>query len=266
MSFNNAVDATQAGYQSITSSGVWNGRTFQAGAGISLTNADGISGNTTITATGMVPDPFSTVYLVDDFLFCNTGTGNTGDTNWDLSGGSLHPGEAQHPGFFSVGSAAGSGWMQKNQASTSNGPIVLGAGVLTFEYLVRITALSNHNYVVGLGAGSTTEPTDGVYFIYDSAVNAGAWVGKTANASSRTSANSANTVVAGQWDRLKIIVNAAASSVSFYVNGVEITNSPLAATIPTVDLSFIVSKATGGGGGSLDVDLFVMSYVLTTPR
>ncbi len=268
MPFNNAVDASQSGYQSITSVGVWNGRTFQAGTGISLTNADGTAGNTTITATGMVPDPFGTVYLVDDFIFSSVAiTAQTGDTNWESSGTTSHAGEAQHPGFIRIGSSGASGSLLKPQTAGSNGAFVLGAGILTAEFLVRITATSTHTYCVGLGVSTApNEPTDGVYFLYASGTNSGNWVGKTANASSRSSANSTNAVVSNQWDRLKIIVNAAATSVSFYVNGVQIANSPLATNIPTANIYPLLSKTAGAGGESIDIDLFVISYVLTTPR
>lgn len=51
MALANAINATQTGIQSQTSSGVWNGRTITAGAGISIENGDGISGNPTISAT-----------------------------------------------------------------------------------------------------------------------------------------------------------------------------------------------------------------------
>jgi hypothetical protein len=53
MSFNNAVDATQTGFQSITAGGVWNGRTLTAGTGINITNGDGTAGSPTITNTGV---------------------------------------------------------------------------------------------------------------------------------------------------------------------------------------------------------------------
>lgn len=51
MAFNNAVDATQTGFQSITAGGQWNGRTLTAGSGINITNGDGIAGNPTISST-----------------------------------------------------------------------------------------------------------------------------------------------------------------------------------------------------------------------
>jgi hypothetical protein len=266
MPFNNAVDASQSGYQSITSGGVWNGRTFQAGAGISLINADGTAGNTTITATGMVPDPFATSYLYDDFLFCANSV-ETGDTAWFVTGGQLLAGEAAHPGIMRIGAAGSLGYIIKSKDTSAQGPIVLGAGVLTIDYLVRIVGTNDATTCIGLGIGATNaEPTDGVYFLYSSGVNSGNWVGKTANASTRSSANSADAVVGGQWDRLRIVVNAAATSVSYFVNGVEITNSPLTTNIPTDDLSLRVNVTSSGGGDSCDVDLMVFSYVLTTPR
>lgn len=52
MAFNNAVNANQTGFQSLTSGGVWNGRTLTAGAGISIANGDGTAGNPTISAPG----------------------------------------------------------------------------------------------------------------------------------------------------------------------------------------------------------------------
>lgn len=52
MAFNNAVNAKTAGFQSLTSAGVWNGRTLTAGTGISITNGDGIGGDPVISALG----------------------------------------------------------------------------------------------------------------------------------------------------------------------------------------------------------------------
>lgn len=59
MAFNNAINARQTGFQSLTSAGVWNGRTLTAGAGISITNGDGTGGNPVITATGGAVQTFT---------------------------------------------------------------------------------------------------------------------------------------------------------------------------------------------------------------
>jgi len=52
MATGNAINANATGYQAYDGAGTFTGRTFQAGTGISLTNANGTGGNTTITATG----------------------------------------------------------------------------------------------------------------------------------------------------------------------------------------------------------------------
>jgi hypothetical protein len=48
----NSLNISQPGYVTFDGTATFAGRTFQAGTGISLTNASGVSGNTTITATG----------------------------------------------------------------------------------------------------------------------------------------------------------------------------------------------------------------------
>lgn len=51
MAINNSVNAGQVGFQSQTSSGVWNGRTLTPGTGINITNQDGTGGNPVISAS-----------------------------------------------------------------------------------------------------------------------------------------------------------------------------------------------------------------------
>jgi len=60
MAFNNAVDANQTGFQSLNSSGVWNGRTLTAGANINITNGDGTAGDPTISVTGVTTFTWNT--------------------------------------------------------------------------------------------------------------------------------------------------------------------------------------------------------------
>lgn len=271
----NSVNASQTGFQSLNAAtGVWNGRSLTPGAGISITNQDGTGGNPVITATGMTPDPFGTVYLVDDFLY--GAASSIGNMNWQAIGGSgdvAQNGTSTHPGIFRVGTngTAGSIVMGGDSSGNTPNPIIIGGGAITADFLVNISATNNGTMCIGLGAGSTTggaEPTSGVYFLYNSATNSGNWVGKTANASSRTSANSAVAVVGNTWVRLTITVNAAGTSASFFVNNVEIANSPLATNLPTASISPRLSNTggTAGGGADLSIDLFVLTIALTTPR
>lgn len=50
----NALNISTAGYVVFDGTATFFGRTFQAGSGITLTNASGVSGNTTIAASGGV--------------------------------------------------------------------------------------------------------------------------------------------------------------------------------------------------------------------
>jgi len=61
MALTNSVNASSQGYQVLnTSTGAWSGRTFQAGTGITLTNADGVAGNTSIATSSAVAISFAT--------------------------------------------------------------------------------------------------------------------------------------------------------------------------------------------------------------
>jgi hypothetical protein len=69
----NDLNISQAGYVVFDGVSTFTGRTFQAGTGISLTNASGVAGNTTITATGPTTD-----LHVAKFIVSAEGTVGTG--------------------------------------------------------------------------------------------------------------------------------------------------------------------------------------------
>jgi hypothetical protein len=80
----NDLNISQAGYVVFDGVSVFTGRTFQAGPGISLTNASGVSGNTTISANSIgtaytnvthAMSPY-TVVSTDEYISvdCSAGT------------------------------------------------------------------------------------------------------------------------------------------------------------------------------------------------
>jgi len=144
MPFNNAVNANQTGIQSLTSAGVWNGRTITAGAGISVANGDGVAGNPVITATGGEPSPLGTVTIVDDFIYAD-GSNPTGNLNWFVSGGAILTGTAAHPGQIQIGGpgSAGKILMGAAAANTSGWPFILGGGSFVVDFVVNIVATNN---------------------------------------------------------------------------------------------------------------------------
>lgn len=60
----NDLNISESGYVTHDGAGVFHGRTFQAGTGITLTNADGISGNTTIASTASLTDLHTARFIV----------------------------------------------------------------------------------------------------------------------------------------------------------------------------------------------------------
>lgn len=269
MAINNAVNATVTGFQSLNATtGVWNGRTLQPGTGISITNGDGTGGDPTISATNSPPDSaFGTLVIVDDFVYNDPSLSNNlcGDTNWTVTAASFarKAGEANHPGIVSNTTAGG--LLQKS--SNGSDSIPLGAGTVTVDFIIRVVTTGAVDIYIGLTDSTlpNAEPANGCYFLYNSGTNSGNWVGKTANGGTRSSANSANAVVAGNWVRLTIVVNAAGTSVAYFVNNVQITNSPLTTNIPAVSLAPSVRCRNGATVG-VDVDLITLKYVLAVSR
>lgn len=256
---NNAVNAKVTGFQSLNATtGVWNGRTLQAGTNISITNGDGTGGDPVISSSA---SPGTASVLVDDFINTSISAGQLGDTNWGHDGNGSAQSISGHPGVYRVPNNAVSCLFKIGL------PIILGAGELTVEWIVKPSGTSFQMFI-GLSdaiAAVYAEPANGCYFQYDSAVNAGNWRARTGSASSYSTANAANALTTN-WVHLKIVINAAATSVAYFIDGSEITNSPITTNIPTAGIAPCILSTGTAANTFLDVDLFMMNYVLTSPR
>lgn len=230
-------------------------------------------------------NPSTSINIYEEFLGSFVSTNNyAGQTGWfmtSFSGSaftSVSPTSNQHPGVIqsqSLTVGITSVVISMGNAPASFYNIKLGGGAISLNYIINVATLSTgtntYTLYLGLGKGAitTAEATDGVYFTYTNALNSGNWVGKTASASSRSSANSAVAVSAGTWVNLGITINAAATSVGFYINGVQIANSPLAANISTAELvpylQMVWSLGTVPANAVL-IDAFYMTQTFTTPR
>ena len=154
----NDLNITESGYQSFNNTnGVFHGRTFQAGTGITILNPDGISGNTTISLTG---GGVAVEHL----------TGNTG--------GRLNPDGSNNFNLLGTGSItiAGSGSTLTTQLTglTANS-LLYGLGTATIGLVAVvnngvlttgtggtpvITALaSNGQLIIGSGSGAPAAAT-----------------------------------------------------------------------------------------------------------
>lgn len=225
-------------------------------------------------------DPSAFVVLYDDFLtdralsgvVGSTGlrvmTANSGSVTDEATLSSARPGQIA---LATNANSAGACWIRA--ASLEDGGIVLGGGVTTVEWGIKTpTAVSDgtDTYILYIGLANTAatgaEPTDGIYFTYTHSVSSGVWVGKTANGSSRTSVVSAVTVEAATWYNLKASIDAAATTVEFFINGTSAGTS--STNIPTggTYLACGITKSAGTSSRVLAVDWVKLAITLTTAR
>lgn len=274
---------------SVPTSFTTNSGTAIPSANVLQVNGDGVnittsgSGNT-ITITGSTPfTPNKTVQLYDDFIGQVNGSLGTScyssytwqgnATNNNATGSELitngHPGVIENA---SLGAGANWSLFLQNVNTNPFNTFVLGGGILVINWVFNIRALSNstNRYILDIGLGDTNSAADqvnGCYFEYSDNINSAQWDFKTANASSRTTSTSSVTVTTG-WHNAQITVNAAASSVSFVMDGVSL-GTAISTNIPTASICPMFNAYRSAGtiaANSLSVDLFYLNQTLTTPR
>jgi hypothetical protein len=257
------------------------------GAGTSgqvlTSNGAGVDPTFQTASSGFAPS--TTLQLYDDFTWLvaqGAETFSYGSLCWatsNASGGA--PGFScrtalsnAHPGIIgNVSTASASAYIFLGASGLTKRPImILGGGALTVNWVVNIATLSTvtNRYTLRFGLGDTTgaDQANGVYFEYSDNINSGSWVGKTAAASSPSTANSAIPADTN-WHNFSITVNAGATSVGFFIDGVQIANSPLTGTIPSAAISpFLDLKRDAGtvATDSVFIDAFYLSQTFTTPR
>lgn len=196
----------------------------------------------------------------------SSGTGanvSIGDPNTIISNN--HQGVAR---LFTGTTATGRAVLYVNVSN-----LILGGGEMVVDIPVYMAALSTAGQTfrvrVGLGDGNASaDHTNGVYWDYIHSTSSGNWVGKTASSGSRTSLDSLVPAATG-WTRLTFIVNAAGTSVTYYVNGVSVGSNTT--NIPTGNTQWVtpilkIVKTVGTTSVELDVDYFFINQTFTVPR
>jgi hypothetical protein len=235
---------------------------------------------------GLTLDPtgrnLNTWWNFEDFVggFAGTGSRNgiwrgrssgTEANIKDIAGTALRPGIAE----------ANTGTTSSGQAGIYVGDslyseFLFGGGVYTIEADIYITTLSDgtDTYTLRFGFGDSMvgAPTDGAYFLY---TNAGGgsptpnWYRNTVSNTTLTSTDTGVAVVAGAWIRLKAVVNAAGTSVEYFINGVSVgtntTNIPTGTGRETGAIYSIV-KSAGTTARLADIDWAWIHVELSTSR
>lgn len=160
--------------------------------------------------------------------------------------------------------------------------LALSGGEVIYEACVRIPTLSTstdrYALVMGLfDTATAANQVDGVYFLYDEggvstgSTAAGYWQTVTSSNSSRTFNTGLTqiTIAANTWYKLKIVVNAAGTSVGFYVDDVLVATHT--ATIPTgtarvLGAGWLLIKSVGTTARTALFDFLNLKKTFTTPR
>jgi hypothetical protein len=168
---------------------------------------------------------------------------------------------------FSTGTAT-NGRYGVDSWNTETASFLTTDGTLYMEWAVRIPTLSDGTEtftVVALAVQPNATTNQGLYFRYTHSENAGDWT-CVANGGSATTADSNVPVVANTWYRLGILVNAAGTSVGYYINaalvGTITTNIP--SGLPRLGGGII--KSAGTTPRVMDVDYTYYLKTFTTAR
>jgi hypothetical protein len=164
----------------------------------------------------------------------------------------------------------------------SNGTLYIGSGSISLETYVTVETLSNatERFIMyfGYAAGSANflNIPNGIFFSYDEGGVQFFGGAATPNWKCYTRANTGTVtltitsipVVAGQWYKLRIDINAAGNSVTFYIDGTLVathtTNIP--ATTTGLFISSVILKTVGTTARSLLTDYFMYEEIFTNPR
>jgi len=195
-------------------------------------------------------------------------------------GGTSIPNRTNQQGVITYSTATASTNFA-NHAANQSIQMWFGGGVWNFETYIHINNLSDatnrFRTIHGFGSNTAnTVETDGVFLTYDEGgtLNGTAaspnWQCVTVSNSVRTLTTTSTAVTANAWNKLRIEINAAGTSVGFYVNGTLIathtTNIPLGSATRYVTMKNGIYKTIGVTARLVYCDYIGYENILTTPR
>jgi hypothetical protein len=159
--------------------------------------------------------------------------------------------------------------------------LFIGQGLISIETYVTIETLSNatERFFTFFGYSSTSNwqnTANGIFITYDEGGSVNFNAGSASpNFKCYTKLSNVTTVtttsvpvVASQWYKLRIDINASASSVGFYIDGnlvaTHTTNIPLNTT--AMNLVNLINKTVGTTARTMQTDYFMYEEIFTTAR
>lgn len=152
--------------------------------------------------------------------------------------------------------------------------ITFGFGFeLTLEFRAAVSALSDgtETYTVFLGFNDATNGNgvDGAYFRYTHGTNGGRIEAVTRSNSVETAEDTGVSFVAGEFRKLKIVVNEAATQVDFYIDDVktnDITTNIINDSARMTNATYVMKKTAGSTARLLYLDYAKYIIQRTTAR
>lgn len=157
--------------------------------------------------------------------------------------------------------------------------LFFGTNTNRFEALTRVItnsdATNTFQYLVGFWDTFSVNQVDGAYFLYDAqgvstgSASSGNWQIVTSSNSVRTFTTTSVAIDNTNLQKLRIDVNAAGTSVQFYINntlvGTHTTNIPTG-TARSFGMGNYLQKSAGTTARTVDVDYMFYKTKFTTPR
>lgn len=215
--------------------------------------------------------PYQDILINDEFF----SLGNDSDTGWVSvtgGGGTVDKNSVlatnAHPGVWEFVQGAGFA----NSGAGNGATLKVGGGSILADYVCKITPLSSaatNRYKATIGFASTIDGanTNLIGFTYTDNANGGKWL---CNCIAATVASTSDSGIAADtnWHRFTISINAAGTSVSFFIDGIAV-GSAITTNIPSVALSAVVVNANVSfvaGNASVAVDFWRYWQKLSNSR
>ena len=227
------------------------------------------------------------IYYFDDFMGNQNGSTGTSYTNVITT--AIGSG-ATARSIATTNRTNQQGIIQHSTGTTTTGAVgyvygsslYIGSGSISLETYVTVETLSNaterFQTIFGYYFGSNYSNTqNAIFFSYDEAgtmffeFGAAAtpnWKCYTRGASVTTRTNTSIAVVAGTWYKLRIDINAAGNSVTFYINNTLVathtTNIPT--SLIAMPITSLIVKTVGTTARTMLTDYFMYDETFTNPR
>lgn len=275
-------------YESATS--LWKNKTIIEDSIANAVTDKAPSQNAVFDALALKQDELFDFNTRKGFNFFEDFLGNSGNSNFNSYGISTatsgtgaqvtvttsYPNRTNQQGVVQLGSGTLLSGLALITLGSANGTShYLGNGVYTIQTFVNIetlsTSLERFYAIIGSTTVTNLANTNGIFFIYDEG-GIGAYGAAsanfkcvTSNALTRTITTTSTPVVASQWYNLKIVVNANASSVEFFIDGTSVATHTT--NIPTVITPKVaIQKTVGITNRNMFCDYLAVKQIYTNPR